>query len=288
VRSIIYLDVLNQIKRFDQCIVRRKTVGTAIFEVAMPNPCCEVVRFRVSVAATDAFVAGRRKADDALRRFTGFVGSELSQSADGTWLLTVRWADRASVQAAQSVTLQAPGLPELAAWLALASEVISFETVEVRERFVIDDPQANLELALRFAREGLGRADMAVFDALVDPEVVVTTGLSPTAPIRGRDAYKAVFASFADAWPVIDFQIDDSFAAGDRVVVSFTATTVFEKDYYGVPASGLVVPLKEQHCYRLRNGRIVENVVGAINLPFEFIMYPALKEAVLGNLRARP
>lgn len=46
----------------------------------------------------------------------------------------------------------------------------------------------------------------------------------------GRDACKQVFADFADAWPVRDFVIDDSFAVADKVVVRFTATTVFDKD----------------------------------------------------------
>lgn len=148
----------------------------------------------------------------------------------------------------------------------------------------VDHSKANLATALRFANEGLGKANMQVFDELVDPNIVVTTGLSPQGPIRGRDAYKKVFEGFADAWPVTQFTIDESFAVGDKVVVRFTATTVFKKDYYGVKANNLVVPLKEVHVYTLRKGKIVENVVGAINFPFEYIMYPALKDAVLGGL----
>jgi ketosteroid isomerase-like protein len=144
---------------------------------------------------------------------------------------------------------------------------------------------ANLAIAKRFVTEGLGRADMKAFDDLIDPNVVVTTGLSPKEPIRGSAAYKQVFAGFADAWPVSTFAIEEIFAAGDKVVVKFTATTVFRKDYYGVKATNQVVPLTEMHVYTLKNGKIVSNVVGAVNLPFEFIMYPALKDAVLGDLQ---
>jgi ketosteroid isomerase-like protein len=143
----------------------------------------------------------------------------------------------------------------------------------------------NLAIAKRFVIEGLGKADMKAFDELIDPKVVVTTGLSPKEPIRGRAAYKQVFTGFADAWPVSKFVIEEIFAAGDKVVVQFTATTVFKKDYYGVKATNQVVPLTELHVYTLKNGRIVSNVVGAVNLPFEFIMYPALKDAVLGDLQ---
>jgi ketosteroid isomerase-like protein len=148
-----------------------------------------------------------------------------------------------------------------------------------------DKAATNLAIATRFVTEGLGKADMKAFDDLIDPNVVVTTGLSPKEPIRGSAAYKQVFAAFADAWPASKLAIEESFAAGDKVVVKFTATTVFKKDYYGVKATHQVVPLTEMHVYTLKNGKIVSNVVGAVNLPFEFIMYPALKDAVLGDLQ---
>jgi ketosteroid isomerase-like protein len=148
-----------------------------------------------------------------------------------------------------------------------------------------DNEATNLAIAKRFVTEGLGKADKKAFDELIDPNVVVTTGLSPKEPIRGRAAYKQVFAGFADAWPASKLAIEEIFAAGDKVVVKFTATTVFDKDYFGVEATHQVVPLTEMHVYTLNNGKIVSNVVGAVNLPFEFIMYPALKDAVLGDLQ---
>lgn len=150
---------------------------------------------------------------------------------------------------------------------------------------LVSDLQAtHLAIARRFATEALGRADMNAFDDIVDADIVVTTGLSPKAPIRGRAAYKAILAEFADAWPVSEFTIDDIFASGDRVVVRFTAVAVFRKDYYGVKANNVIAPLKEIQIYTLRGGKIVENIVGAVNLPYEFTMYTALKDAVLGEL----
>jgi predicted ester cyclase len=158
----------------------------------------------------------------------------------------------------------------------------------VVERTPAADPSKeamNLAIVERFVTDGLGMANMKAFDDLIDPNVVVTTGLSPKEPIRGGAAYKEVFASFADAWPASRLAIEEIFAAGDKVVVRFTATTVFKKDYYGVKATNQVVPLTEMHVYTLEKGKIVSNIVGAINLPFEFIMYPALKDAVLGDLQ---
>lgn len=255
------------------------------------SPFVEIVRLRVDPASTEHFKAMRQAADEALQAFAGFLGSELLAGSDGTWTLLVRWASQADVKAAQVVTLGTPGLPAVSAWVAVAREFVSFETVESVQTFVPAagaaqaSPSSNLDIARRFVEQGLGLADMAVFDQCLDPDIVVTTALSPQGPIQGLAAYKAVFAGFADAWPVSSMVINDIFSAGDRVVVNFTATTVFRKDYYGVPANGVVAPLIETHVYTLRNGKIVANSVGAINLPFEFTMYPALKDAVLGGLK---
>jgi ketosteroid isomerase-like protein len=244
----------------------------------------------VDPASTERLKTMRRAADEALLTFDGFLGSELLAGPDDNWTLLVRWASRSQVQAAQAVTLGTPGLPAISAWVALAREFVSFETVESARTFTasriptVADEASNLAVARRFVEQGLGLADMAVFDQCLDPDIVVVTALSPQGPIQGLAAYKAVFAGFADAWPVQSMVVHDIFAAGNRVVANFTATAVFRKDYYGVKANGVVAPLNETHVYTLRGGKIVANNVGANNLPFEFTMYPALKDAVLGGL----
>jgi hypothetical protein len=152
-------------------------------------------------------------------------------------------------------------------------------------RFAMTQSTAR-QIAERFIREGIAKADGAIFDSLVAEDVVVETGLSPAQPITGREAYKAVFLGFADAWPVSDFTVHRIDEAGETIVVEFTATATCAKDYYGVPATRQLVPMRELHRLDVRDGLIVRNLVGAVNLPFEFIMYPALRDAVLAPLRA--
>ncbi len=147
-----------------------------------------------------------------------------------------------------------------------------------------DTEQANLEAARDFVMRGLGDADLGAFDRHVDPEVLVVTGLSPAAPIRGRDAYKAVFAGFSDAWPCHRMELHEAHAIQDLVVVRFTAFSTFKKDYYGVKANHVIADIQELQLYTFKAGRIVRNIVGAINYPMEFTMYPAIRDAVLGKL----
>ncbi len=145
--------------------------------------------------------------------------------------------------------------------------------------------KSSRQIAEKFIAEGIAKADMAVFDALVAEDIVVETGLSPQGPIMGRDAYKAVFAGFADSWPVTDFKIHQIDEAGDTIVIEFTAICIFRKDYYGVKATHQITPLREIHRLEVKGGKIARNTVGAINFPFEYIMYPALRDAVIGNLQ---
>lgn len=144
---------------------------------------------------------------------------------------------------------------------------------------------SNKEVAKKFAVEGLGQANPKIFDELIDENVEVTTGLSPKAPIKGLKAYKEVFMQFAEAFPVKKFELHQIIANGDNVTVIFTATGVFKKDYYGVKATRQIIPMTEIQVYTLQKGKIVKSVVGAVNYPFEYIMYPALKDAVLGDLK---
>lgn len=140
----------------------------------------------------------------------------------------------------------------------------------------------NLAVARKFIEEFLGRGDMSVAEQVLDENVQAITGLKPTGPIDGREEYKQVFSSFYDAFPpTSELVIDDIFAANDRVVVRFRSPQKHTKDFFGVPATGRVITLIEAHIMRLRNGKIVENVVSATNLEFEMLMAPVLTPLIL-------
>lgn len=144
--------------------------------------------------------------------------------------------------------------------------------------------KGNRAVVLRFMKEGIGKSDLAVFDECLHPEVRVWTGLKAQGPIEGLAEYKQIFAGFADAWPVRQFVLDEVIAAKDKVVVRFTATAAFKKDYYGIAATNQIVDMKEVHVLTLKDGKVVSNIVSGTNFPFEYIMYPVLKEGVIGHL----
>ena len=146
--------------------------------------------------------------------------------------------------------------------------------------------QANLALALAFVEQGLGQGDMAAFDRYVAPDVWVSTGLKPGAPITSRDEYKAVIAATlgkALSFETAEMTIDDALVTTDgRVIIRFTARADHAGELYGAPATGRRLTLAETHLFRIEDARIVENYVGALNpLQWEMIYADAIKQEVL-------
>ena len=141
---------------------------------------------------------------------------------------------------------------------------------------------ANLATVTRFILDFLGKADLAAADATLAPDVQGITGLKPTGPIDGAAEYKATISEFVAAFPAESpVEIIDQFAADDRVVTRFHSRQRHTGTYFGVAPTGRVILFDETHVARLRNGRIVENIVSATNLEFEMLMAPVLAPLIL-------
>jgi len=142
----------------------------------------------------------------------------------------------------------------------------------------------NITTVRRFVMDVLGRGDMAAADETMDVHIQGITGLKPQGPINGRDEYKGIVAAFVDAFPAVEpLRIIDQFASaeGTRVVTRFHSRQRHEKPFFGVEATGRVILFDETHVARLKNGRIIENIVSATNLEFEMLMAPVLSPMIL-------
>jgi predicted ester cyclase len=145
--------------------------------------------------------------------------------------------------------------------------------------------QQRKEVARRFVEEVLGGKNPAAFDDLVAPDITVETALSPSGPIQGRDAYRRIFSEFGAVFNWKLLEIEDLFAEedGERVVVRFRAVGDHVKPYLGIAPNGRTVTFIETHVMRIREGRIIENRVGANNLEFEMLIASVLAPLVLGQ-----
>ncbi|BDG73533.1 ester cyclase [Roseomonas fluvialis] len=136
----------------------------------------------------------------------------------------------------------------------------------------------------RFVEDFLGRADLAAADVTADPRIQGITGLKPMGPIDGLAEYKGIIQAFVAAFPAEEpVRIIDQFASADgtRVVTRFHSRQRHAADFFGVAATNRVILFDETHVARLRDGRIVENIVSATNLEFEMLMAPVLAPMIL-------
>lgn len=148
----------------------------------------------------------------------------------------------------------------------------------------------NLAAARRFVEDALGKGDARAFDELVADDVWVSSGLKPDAPIRGKAEYGQVLArTIGSALSNGRLQIDEAVPTPDgRVLVRFTAEADHTGSVDGIEASGRRLTLAEMHLLRFRDGRIVENLVGALNpLQWEMLFAPAIAPRVLPNASLR-
>ncbi len=149
---------------------------------------------------------------------------------------------------------------------------------EVRERLRALET-ANLVRARRFVTEVLAGQDAQAFTDLVDPDVVVDSGISPLAPMVGRDAFGAGLATLA-AFTFVDFVLEDLLAVEDRVVVRYRARADHTGDQLGVPATGKRVTMWELRLTRWRAGRLVEDFVADINYDWPWLVAPAYPDGI--------
>lgn len=149
---------------------------------------------------------------------------------------------------------------------------------EVRSR-LRDLEASNLALGRRFVTEVLGAQDSAAFAELVDEGVIVNSGISPLAPMVGREAFAVGLGSLA-AFTFLDFSVEDLFAAEDRVVARYRAHAEHTGDQLGVPATGKRITMWEIRLMRWRAGRLVEDLVADVNYDWPWLVAPAYPDGV--------
>lgn len=76
---------------------------------------------------------------------------------------------------------------------------------------------------------------------------------------HGCDEVKEIVRSFMNAFPDLQFQIDDIIAEGDRVVTRMTARATNTGSYLGLPPTGKRIDCAVLGIARLDKGKIVEH-----------------------------
>ena len=148
----------------------------------------------------------------------------------------------------------------------------------------MESSSENLKLAKRFIEGVLGGQDPTAFGEIVDDNVWVSKGLKPDAPITSKAEYGKVLGetlgrAFSDGQLTID---DITETTDGRIMVRFTATVTHSGELWSVKPTGKRFTMAEMHLLRFRNGKLIENLVGALNpLSFEMLYAEHISRLIL-------
>jgi steroid delta-isomerase-like uncharacterized protein len=115
----------------------------------------------------------------------------------------------------------------------------------------------NAQIVRRFVEQFQTGHDWAVFDEIIDPDVV--DHAAPPGTPTGREEVRRLFEGFFAAFPDFRATIHDQVAEGDKVATYKTLGGTHEGEFMGIPATGAEVSFDVIDIVRLRDGRIVEH-----------------------------
>ena len=126
-------------------------------------------------------------------------------------------------------------------------------------------PEENQVIFQRIYDELLNQRKLAVADELFAPEFVNHAGLvqvTPTAPPAlppGPAPMKQLVTGLTTAFPDLRSTVEDSIAAGDKVVGRITMSGTHHGEFLGIPATGKTFRVSQIHIYRFAVGKVVEH-----------------------------
>ena len=111
--------------------------------------------------------------------------------------------------------------------------------------------------------EAVNQKNLAVFDELLTPDIVVHTASTTN---QGLEAYKQVLSMYMTAFPDLHFTIEDMIADGDTVVVRYTTRGTHQGNFMGIPPTGKQVSGTGIFIDRIVNGKAVEQWINGDDL----------------------
>jgi predicted ester cyclase len=121
----------------------------------------------------------------------------------------------------------------------------------------------NVDLCITAQREIFGNGRFELADELIAPEFVDhgaegVPGRGGEAP-RGPEGVKGLVRWLRTAFPDLSYEVDDAFAAGERVAVRCTASGTHAGEFLGRAPTGRRFAVQQIHMFRVSNGRIAEH-----------------------------
>ena len=136
--------------------------------------------------------------------------------------------------------------------------------------------EKNKVIMQRYFEEAWNRGNLALLDKLIALDYINHNPAVPGLP-PGPEGLKPIFIAFRQAFPDIQFTIEDQIAEGDLVVTRWTMRGTQQGELMGIPPTGKQVKVTGSETERITNGRIVEHwlTVDQLGMMQQLGVFPA-------------
>lgn len=118
--------------------------------------------------------------------------------------------------------------------------------------------EQNKQAVQRLYDEFVSQGSDAALDELVVEDVIENEELPADVP-EGREAVRAMFGMFREAFPDLKAEVITMVAEGDRVVAHGAFSGTQEGEWMGVPSSGKSFRSEVMDMFRFEDGKIAEH-----------------------------
>ena len=126
---------------------------------------------------------------------------------------------------------------------------------------------ANREFIERYFDEVTNKGDLDLADELFAPDYIHHDPANPDPKgVVGVEDVKRHLKELIDAFPDMQFIVDDVISQGDDVVARWTATLTHTGDYFGIPPTNKSATITGMNTWRLKDGMAVEGWVNRDDL----------------------
>lgn len=119
------------------------------------------------------------------------------------------------------------------------------------------EQEKNLAAMKRFYNEVVNKGDLDLFDELTTEDFKENEALPGFE--SNREGVKQFFAMFRNAFPDLNFAVEDMAASGDKVWSYITIRGTHKGEFMGIPASGKKIEVKAIDIVRFVDGKGAEH-----------------------------
>ncbi len=116
--------------------------------------------------------------------------------------------------------------------------------------------EENKEVARRYMEEAFNKGNLAVVPEVVAPDYVHHTNFGEA---KGADGLKQAVTIMRNAFPDLNYTVDNMVAEGDMVAFTLRAQGTFKGEFFGMLPTGNQFTYTEGVFMRLEGGKVVES-----------------------------